>query len=183
MVSCEEQNWMTASADMNHQHFAFEKSIRLNVANETKEEKHLTVKWALRKADASVIREESQEITVAPLSACWLDKVLLPEADLFEEYVSYHVEENGNILSSGTVIFSYPKYFHYVDPQLQVQTDGDELVVKASSYAKSVEILNEKEDLVLEDNYFDMNGGERRVKILRGEPVGLRVRSVYDIGR
>ena len=70
-----------------------------------------------------------------------------------------------------------------MDPQLQVQVDGDKLVVKASSYAKSVEILNEKEDLVLEDNYFDMNGGERRVKILRGEPVGLRVRSVYDIGR
>ena len=56
MISCEEQNWMTASADMNRQHFVFEKSIRLNVANETMEEKHLTVRWALRKADASVIR-------------------------------------------------------------------------------------------------------------------------------
>ena len=183
MISCEEQNWMTASADMNRQHFEFEKSIRLNVANETMEEKHLTVRWALRKADASVIREESQEITVAPLSAYWLDKVLLPDADLFDEYISYQVEEKGEVLSSGTVIFSYPKYFRYVDPQLQVEVDGNELVVKASGYAKSVEILNEKEDLILEDNYFDMNGGERRVKILRGKPVGLKVRSVYNIGR
>ena len=183
MISCEEQNWMTASADMNRQHFAFEKSIRLNVANETMEEKQLTVRWALRKADASVIREESIEITVAPLSACWLDKVLLPDADLFEEYVSYQVEEKGEVLSSGTVIFSYPKYFRYVDPKLQVEADGDELVIKASGYAKSVEILNEKEDLVLEDNYFDMNGGARRIKILRGKPVGLKVRSVYNIGR
>lgn len=183
MISCEEQNWMTASADMNRQHFAFEKSIRLNVANETMEEKHLTVRWALRKADASVIREESQEITVAPLSAYWLDKVLLPDAGLFDEYVSYQAEENGKILSSGTVIFSYPKYFRYVDPKLQVEADKEELVVKASGYAKSVELLNEEEDLILEDNYFDMNGGERRVKILRGKPVGLKVRSVYDIGR
>ena len=174
---------MTASADMNRQHFAFEKSIRLNVANETMEEKHLTVRWALRKADASVIREESQEITVAPLSAYWLDKVLLPDAGLFDEYVSYQAEENGKILSSGTVIFSYPKYFRYVDPKLQVEADKEELVVKASGYAKSVEILNEEEDLILEDNYFDMNGGERRVKILRGKPVGLKVRSVYNIGR
>ena len=70
-----------------------------------------------------------------------------------------------------------------MDPKLQVEADKEELVVKASGYAKSVEILNEEEDLILEDNYFDMNGGERRVKILRGKPVGLKVRSVYDIGR
>ena len=183
MISCEEQSWMTAAKDMNRQHFAFEKSIRLNVTNETMEEKHLTVRWALRKADASVIREESQEITAAPLSAYWLDKVLLPDAELFDEYVSYQVEENGESLSSGTVIFSYPKYFHYVDPRLQAEVEEDELVVKASAYAKSVEILNEKEDLVLEDNYFDMNGGEKRIRILRGTPEGLKLRSVYDIGR
>ena len=56
-------------------------------------------------------------------------------------------------------------------------------MVTADAYAKSVEILNENEDLVLEDNYFDMNAGSRRVKILRGEAVGLKVRSVYNIGR
>ena len=31
------------------------------------------------------------------------------------------------------------------------------------------------------DNYFDMNEGEKRVRIISGEPVGLKVRSVYDI--
>jgi len=35
MVSCEEQNWMTAEANMNREHFVYEKSIRLNVTNET----------------------------------------------------------------------------------------------------------------------------------------------------
>ena len=70
-----------------------------------------------------------------------------------------------------------------MDPQLQVHVEGDELVVKASGYAKSIEILNDNEDLILEDNYFDMNGGERRVKILRGDASNLKVRSVYDIGR
>lgn len=35
--------------------------------------------------------------------------------------------------------------------------------------------------LILEDNYFDMNAGEYRVKILDGKPDGLKVRSVYDI--
>lgn len=183
MISCEEQNWLTASADMNRQHFTFEKSIRLNVTNETFKEKKLTVRWALRNADASVVREESAEVSVAPFSALWLDKVLLPEADAFRQYVSYEAVENGAVISSGTVIFSYPKYFSYENPNLQVSVEGDEIVVQADAYAKSVEILNEHEDLVLEDNYFDMNGGSRRVKIVRGEAKNLRVRSVYDIGR
>ena len=40
---------------------------------------------------------------------------------------------------------------------------------------------NENEDMVLEDNYFDMNTGEKRIRIISGEPVGRKVRSVYDI--
>ena len=55
------------------------------------------------------------------------------------------------------MIFSYPKYFHYLNPGLAVRVDGDEIVVKAEAYAKSVEIRNENDDLILEDNYFDMN--------------------------
>ena len=55
------------------------------------------------------------------------------------------------------------------------------VIVCAQAYAKSVEILNEADDLLLEDNYFDMNAGERRIRILSGKPEGLRIRSVYDI--
>ena len=36
-------------------------------------------------------------------------------------------------------------------------------------------------DLVLSDNYFDLNGDSKTVKILRGVPENIRVRSVYDI--
>ena len=59
--------------------------------------------------------------------------------------------------------------------------EGDEIVVSAGAYAKGVEILNRQEDLILSDNYFDLNGDERRVKILSGEAEGIRLRSVYDI--
>ena len=44
MLSCEEQSWMTVEADMNRQHFEFEKSIRLNVTNETLEAHRVLVK-------------------------------------------------------------------------------------------------------------------------------------------
>ena len=59
--------------------------------------------------------------------------------------------------------------------------EGEEIVVTAKAYAKDVEILNETEDLLLSDNYFDMEPGEYRVKMLRGTAESLRVRSVYDI--
>lgn len=172
---------MSQEADMNREHFVFEKSIRLNVANETRQEAQVRVRWALRNADASVLSQWEEAVTVPALTSVWLDKMELPEADIFSQYVSYEMEKDGKIISDGTVIFSYPKYFRYEDPKLSCEIDGDEIVVKAHAYAKSVEILNENEDLVLEDNYFDMNAGEKRVKVISGDIEKLRLRSVYDI--
>ena len=173
---------MTTEANMNRQHFEFEKSIRLNVTNETLHDRTVLVRWAVRNEKAEVLRQEEQTVHVDALSSVWLDKVELPDIDVFREYVSYEAEENGEVFSQGTVIFSYPKYFKYEDPKLTCRVEGDEIVVQASAYAKSVEILNENEDLILDDNYFDMNAGERRVKIVSGNPDNLRLRSVYDIG-
>lgn len=181
MLSCEEQSWMTAGADMNRQHFEFEKSIRLNVTNETLINRKILVKYALRNAKAEILWEEEQWIEVGALSSVWLDKVQLPDVDCFEEYVSYEAWEDGIRIGDGSVIFSYPKYFHYKDPKLRVRVEGDEIVVSAEAYAKSVEILNENEDMVLEDNYFDLHAGERRIRVISGNPTGLKVRSVYDI--
>ena len=175
---------MSAEADMNREHFEFEKSIRLNVTNETRKDRTILVKWARRRADASVIEENQETVQVPALSSVWLDKVVFDSLDYFTEYVSYEAWEAGSCISEGTVIFSYPKYFRYEDPKLSCRAEGDEIVVTADAYAKSVEILNEEEDLILSDNYFDMNGGEKRVKVLNAGKVSLenlRVRSVFSI--
>ena len=42
-----------------------------------------------------------------------------------------------------------------------VQIAGDEITVTAQAYAKSVEIRNEEDNLVLSDNFFDMNAGTK----------------------
>ena len=44
-----------------------------------------------------------------------------------------------------------------------------------------MEIDSPDSDFVLSDNYFDMNAGKKTVKVLRGTPKTIRVRSVYDI--
>ena len=60
------------------------------------------------------------------------------------------------------------------------RVEGDEIIVTARAYARSVEIRCGA-DVLLSDNYFDMNAGERRVKVLRGAPTQVSARSVYDI--
>ncbi|MFQ7123956.1 MAG: beta-mannosidase [Eisenbergiella sp.] len=182
MISCEEQGMMSAEANMNREHFVFEKSIRLNVSNETMSDKKVTVRWALRNPKGEVLSESGEkELVVPALTSVWLDKVEFPNADIFSEYVSYELICDGEVVSNGTVNFSYPKYFRYEDPELSYRIEGDEIVVSAKTYAKSVEILNENEDLVLSDNYFDLNADEKRVKILSGSTENLRLRSVFDI--
>lgn len=78
------------------------------------------------------------------------------------------------------MLFCAPKHFHFADPRLEVRQEGDEIVVTAKAYARSVEILAGP-DTLLEDNYFDLNAGTKRVRVLRGEVRELRARSVYDI--
>ena len=97
-----------------------------------------------------------------------------------ENYVSFAFLQEGQAVSGGTALFCAPKHFRFRDPTLRVRREGDKLLVSAEAYARSVEIQCDA-DVVLEDNYFDMNGGERRIRILRGEPKQLSVRSVYDI--
>lgn len=60
MISCEEQGMMSSEANMNREHFVFEKSIRLNVANETMQDQNVTVRWALRDPGAAVLKAASR---------------------------------------------------------------------------------------------------------------------------
>lgn len=181
MLSCKEEGIITQDANPNAEPYEVEKSIHLNVVNETREEVHVTVRWALRNAGAEILKSREAELDVPALSAVWLPKQELPEAELYGNYVSYECLREGVCLSEGTVLFSPPKHFRFEDPQLSADVLGDELIVRAQAYAKSVEIINGADDMLLEDNYFDMNAGERRVKILRGNPEGLKIRSVFDI--
>ena len=181
MISCQEESWLTQEANMNRQHFQFEKSIHLNVTNETLKDREILVKWYVRNAAAEILREEHAKIQVPALESVWLPKAELPEIDVFTQYVSFEAWENGECVSGGTVIFSYPKYFRYEKPELTCKVEGNRITVSSPVYAKSVEILNEQEDLVLSDNYFDLNGDSRTVEILRGKPEGLKLRSVWDI--
>ncbi len=181
MLSCDEEGILTQDTNPNAEPYEVKKSIRLNVANESMQDENVTVKWALRNAKAAVIRSGEKNVQVPALTSVWLEREEMQDADLYEDYVSYDCYKDGVRISGGTVLFTAPKHFRFVNPNLTVQPIGDEIIVKADAYARSVEILNADDTLLLSDNYFDMNAGEVHVKILKGEAKGLKVRSVYDI--
>lgn len=181
MISCEEEGMLGSGQELVRLPFAFSKSIRLCVANESRNDETITVAWQVRNARAEILFEY-QEVIVAPaLTSVWLEKQELPDIDIYHEYVSYQAIKDGAVISEGTVIFSYPKYFCYENPHLQVDVNGEFITVCADSYAKSVEILNEDEDLILSDNYFDLNASSKTIRVLRGDTSKLKLRSVYDI--
>lgn len=182
MLSCCEEGILTQDTNVNAQPFPLRKSARLSVANETMEDFTGTVRWSLRNPDASIVSQGEQAVQVPALSSLWLDERDYAQADTFRQYVSFQLyDTQGKQLSSGSVLFCPPKHFAFADPKLTAQRQGDFILVNASAYARSVEIDSPDCDLVLEDNYFDMDGGQRMVRILRGDPETLTVRSVYDI--
>ena len=181
LLSCREEGMMTQNTNVNAQPFQMEKSVTFNVSNETPEDKVVRVVWAVRDRFGGILQKEETELSVPTLSSVWMEKRELPDMKIREEYISYDLFEDDRWVSGSTVILTLPRFFRYEDPQLTVESGDGEVIVRAKAYAKSVEIRNRNENLVLEDNYFDMNAGERRVKVVCGEIKDLTVRSVFDI--
>lgn len=161
--------------------FDYETKATISVTNDTLEPIDGMVVATLRDSSSEVISRLEYPVHVEPLSVTHLDQIDYEKTDVRTNYLSYELVVDSDVVSEGTVLFTAPKHFDFVDPELEVYADGDEIVVKANAYAKSVEIYSPDSDFILSDNFFDMNAGEKRVRILEGEVGQLLVRSVYDI--
>ena len=182
LISCHEEGTLSQLSSVNDQNAKnLKKTARLNVSNETMQDFHGTAKWSLRRPDATVIEEGAFPVECSALTAVWLPEQDFSQYDTYDVYYSYELlDRDGNTVGQGSVLFCAPKHFRFADPELTAVIEGDEIVVRASAYARSVEVMAGA-DIVLEDNYFDMDAGTRRIKILRGRPETACARSVYNI--
>ena len=180
MISCCEEGMLTGDLNVNAQNKQFTKSFQLCAANETRTDRDVEIRWEIRDNTGKILEKGREAAALKALSSTWFTKQERPELDIFTQYLSYALSEHKKPVQDGTVIFSVPKFFRYVDPELRYSVSGDAITVYAHAYAKCVEISNAADDFILSDNYFDMNGGEKTVYILRGKPDGIRLRSVYD---
>lgn len=180
MISCCETGETTTRPYivMERDWYDYATKAQLSVNNDTLEPVNGTVRWRLCDRSGKVILSGEKEITVPPLSVVTLDELDFNKTDVEHNYLWYEFDGSD---SKGSVIFTAPKHFEFDDPHLTLRRDGDTIHITAQSYAQKVNIYSADEDFVLEDNFFDMEAGERTVKIIEGDPKNLCVRSVYDI--
>ncbi len=190
LLSCEEEGELSQRPYCIAEQGPMEVSARLCVSNETRESVEGICRWQLRSCLGDVVSEGQSQVVVGPLESLWLDKIDFTEFPGFrlrEMYFSYQLEVEGQVISEGSSLFTAPKHFLFADPELTLRREGDTLILRAARYAKSVEIGGVKDGkgcyIKLSDNYFDMNPGEKRVRILEGDAEEFRLRSVYDIGQ
>ena len=162
-------------------HYDYETKASLSITNDTRDAIDGKVVATLRNSKAEPLMSKEYNVHVEPFSVAHLEEVDFEKTDVRSNYYSFELIVNGEVISEGTTLFTAPKHFDFLDPELQVSLEGDEVVVKASAYAKSVEIYSPDSDFVLTDNFFDMNAGEKRVRVVEGNVGELRVRSVFDI--
>lgn len=183
LISCEEigerqtKRFINAESGM----YSLEKSARLFVNNDTRSPISGKVKWEIRDRYSNILSSGEQEIAVAPMSVTSLPKLEFNTLDPKSEHMHFAFEANGAIISEGSVLFSAPKHHEFADPALSYKVDNDVITVYSNAYASSVQIESENGDLILEDNFFDMEKGERRIRILSGSASNLKLRSVFDI--
>lgn len=182
MLSCKEECEVTTKTSIVMESDKDINTAQLCVANETKQDFTGTVSWSLRDAGSRVICRGEEEVCTKAFSSHWLAEMDFSDTDYLENHLTFALTGADGVVSEGSVLFTAPKHYHFRDPELKVTRQGDLLTVEAKNYARSVELYSENADVVLSDNFFDMEAGTKTVCIVRGEAQDWKARSVYDIG-
>lgn len=190
LLSCEEHGEIDQKPFPNSLPKDIDVSADLHVANETRQEITCTVHWSLRNPDSSVVMEGRQNLSVPAFGGVWLPHLDFNGQDPLSVHLSYALEIGGSIVSEGTSLFCAPKHYHFLDPELTVRRKDDTITVTAKAFAKAVSVETDEGVLRLDDNFVDMEAGERMLHVLPGrdfkdpgdlyEGKTLRVRSVYE---
>ena len=93
--------------------------VELYLSNEKMEPVSGTILWKLRNNTSKVIREGSLQVDVPALSSALCETLdfsdlLKDKKDMRETYLEFSFLQDGELISSGTVIFTKDKYFEYL---------------------------------------------------------------------
>ncbi len=145
--------------------------VTLNVTNEKMTPFKGKVKAVIRKADFTVVSEKIYFVNVPAMDTRdvstddYASVIGRIKRDCYLEFALY--DENGQYVSGGTQIFTKPKYFNFRNPDINVSIEGGNgefaFTVKASNYAKYVEIDFTGFDVRFDNNYFDIPSAKETV--------------------
>ncbi len=167
--------------------------MSVNAANETRDNKKITVKWGICKNDNEVIREGTVEYTVPALSS----RDVLCGIDLtgFDKHSTYFYaelyDENGNSIMNKTELLTKPKHFSWLCPDIKASArdidGGVEISLSSNVFTKSTEVDFLHYDIKLSDNYIDLTSSKEYKIVCKTDHTAsellsdMVIRSVYDI--
>lgn len=120
------------------------------------------------------------------------DSILAGRADCFGQFTrdkivrARLVDGEGNLLASGHAFADMERHLTFPEPGLEMEVQGDALVLRTYRFAHAVELTGEEEGdefgWYFSDNYFDLfPGEEKRVRITgRHEKGRIRARAAYS---
>ena len=156
-------------------------TAHLCVTNDSLKGVNCVVKCYVKDSFGGVKREWQEEVFVPSLNKKWLDKATLKDLDVKTEHLQMVLEIDGEVISEDCILFTEPKNHVFINPEITYNIIGDEIIVKANAFAKYVMLEGIDGDLILSDNFFDMEKGEKRVKILKGKATTLNIKTLFDM--
>ena len=136
--------------------------ITVNVANETLNDFRGYVKIGIVKNDFTVIFEDKRDVAVSSLTssdvAAYGSDLIDGSRDTYFYCELYSA--NGELLSRNTELGIKPKHFKFLAPNISAsvkkENDTAYITIKATAFAKNVEVSLKNHDITLSDNYFDL---------------------------
>ena len=136
--------------------------ITINIANETLSDFKGYIKVGIIKNDLTVIFEDKKDVFVSSLTssdACAYGSDLIDNSRDTYFYCELY-NESGEILARNTELGTPPKHFKFLNPNISVSVKKEngvaQISLKASAFAKNVEVSFKNHDIALSDNYFDL---------------------------
>lgn len=144
-------------------------SAVIYVSGELLEDKEVTVFAQLIDQEKGVLEKREASVLLPALSSAEAIRIKLPAKERFadrERYLRYGVCVDGETVDEGNRLLTAPKHFHFRDPKLRATVSEKNgascLTVCAQAFARRIAIDFKEFDVLLSDNYFDLQPGEER---------------------
>ncbi|MDD2503485.1 MAG: glycoside hydrolase family 2 protein [Clostridia bacterium] len=152
-----------------------DREVSIYVTNDTREPCRAKLCWKLYN-EGLIVMQSEKSIELDKFSS--LEHLRLDLSNILDSdekkrscYLEFILEIDGDVLSTGTVLFVPAKHFKFVPPKLQakVKETQDKFIIFVTSkaFAKNIELDFKTLDGVLSDNFFDLSANNMKIVEMR----------------
>lgn len=169
--------------------------IRVNLANETRNDFCGKVVVSLRNAENEIIKSETVDVSTNALtSEDVFAKEIIP-CDIYTNYVDVKLYDiDGNLVSKQTEMYVKCKHFKFKKPEITVEFEKLDAVntvcyIKSGVFAKDVYLDFDNFDIIFSENFFDITDKDvceitfKTEKTVEDLKENIRIKTVYEIGQ